>query len=67
MFSDSNRRNSDQFLALTDILDAKLGVGGAAIVIFHDGVADVYRVAGLDAVIEVSHIEGDGRDVMVRM
>ena len=67
MFSDSNRRYSDQFLALVDVLDAELGVGGAAIVVLHDGVTDVYRVAGLDAVVEVGHIEGYGRDVMIWM
>ena len=54
-----------QFVAFAEIFDAELGVGGATIVVFYDGVADIDRVAGLDVVEEVGHVEGDGRDVMV--
>jgi hypothetical protein len=49
------------------ILDAELGVGRSSIIILYDGVAYIDGIAGLDMVKEISHIEGDGRDMMVRM
>ena len=51
---------SHQFLALVKVADAELGVGGAAIVVLYDGVADIYRVAVLDVIEEISHIESYG-------
>ena len=56
-----------QFIAFAEVFDAELGVGGATIVVFYDGVADIDRVAGLDVVEEVGHVEGDGGDVVIRM
>ena len=56
-----------QFLAFAEVLYAELGVGGAAVVVFHYRIADIDRVAGLDVVEEVGHVERYCRDVMVRM
>ena len=51
---------SHQFLALVKVADAELGVGGATIVVLYDGVADIYRVAVLDVIEEIGHIESYG-------
>ena len=56
-----------QFVAFVEIPDAELGVGSAAIVVLYDRVADVDRIAGLDVIEEVGHIEGNRRDMVIRM
>lgn len=43
-----------------DVDDHQLDGGGVVVVVFFDGVADVDRLAGLDFVVEVRHVEGDG-------
>ena len=56
-----------QFFALVKVTDAELGVGCAAVVVLYYRIADIYRVAGLDVVEEICHIECDGRDMMIWM
>lgn len=49
------------------ILYAELGICSTPVVVLHDRIADVDRISGLDMVEEISHIECDGRDMMIRM
>ena len=49
------------------ILYAELGVCRSPVVVLHDGIAYIDGISGLDMVEEISHIECNGRDVMVRM
>ena len=56
-----------QFLTFVEIFNAQLSVGCATIIILYDAVAHIYRITGLDMVEEVSHVEGNGGDVVVRM
>ena len=56
-----------QFLAFVEIFNAQLSVGCATIIILYDAVAHIYRITGLDMVEEVCHIEGNRRDMVVRM
>ncbi len=50
-------RRLNQFVSFAEVLDAELGAGCAAVVVLHDGIADIYRITGLDVVEIVSHIE----------
>ena len=49
------------------ILYTKLGVGGAAIVILNYRITYIYRIAGLDMIEEISHIESNGGYMMIWM
>ena len=49
------------------VFDAELGIGCASIVVLDDRVADIYRITCLDVVKEVGHIEGDCRNMVVRV
>ena len=58
---------SDHFVTLVHILHSKLSVRCATIIVLHDRIADIDRIAGLDMVEEISHIESNGRNVMIRV
>lgn len=60
-------KKSDHLVALMHILDAELSVGCATIIVLYDRVADIYRIASLDVIEEISHIECNGRNMMVWM
>lgn len=53
-------KKSDHLVALMHILDAELSVGCATIIVLYDRVADIYRVAVLDVIKEIGHIESYG-------
>ena len=59
------RGRSDNVLALVHILDAQLDVGTAPVVVLDYGVADIERIAGLDVIIEIRHIEGYRRNLVI--
>lgn len=58
---------SDDIFPLVKILHAQLYGGVAAIVILHDGIADIERIAGLDVVVAVCHVERDSRYLEIRL
>ena len=57
----------DHLVPFTEVLDAELGVGSAAVVVLDDRIADVDRIACLYMVEERGHIEGYGGDMVVRV
>ena len=57
----------NELVALLDVFQAELEGGVAAIVVLYYGVADVERVAGLDVVVELGHVEGYGGDLVERL
>lgn len=52
-------------LPLTQVPYAQLDGGIAPIIVLDYGVADIERITVLDVVIEIRHIEGDGRDLVI--
>ena len=59
------KKGSDDILALVKVLQAELDIGIPPVVVFDDGVADVERIAGLDVFVEIGHIEGYGRNLVI--
>ena len=57
----------DHLVPFTEVLDAELGVGSAAVVVLDDRIADVDRIACLYMVEERGHVEGYGGDMVVRV
>ena len=55
----------DELVTLVHIFDTELDVRVAAIVVLHNGIAYIERIAGLDMVEEIRHVEGDGRNLMI--
>ena len=53
--------------AFADVPYPQLHIRIAAVVVLHDGVADVERIAGLDVVERAGHIEANRRDVPSRV
>ena len=64
-YSISNNGNLNQFIPLVKVLDAELGISRATVIVLNDRIADVNRIAGLDVVEEICHIECYRGDVVV--
>ena len=64
-YSISNNGNLNQFIPLVKVLDAELGISRATVIVLNNRIADVNRIAGLDVVEEICHVECYRRDVVV--
>ena len=64
-YSISNNGNLNQFIPLVKVLDAELGISRATVIVLNDRIADVNRIAGLDVVEEICHVECYRGDVVV--
>ncbi len=64
-YSISNNGNLNQFVPLVKVLDAELGISRATVIVLNDRIADVNRIAGLDVVEEICHVECYRGDVVV--
>lgn len=66
-YSISNNGNLNQFIPLVKVLDAELGISRATVIVLNDRIADINRIAGLDVVEEISHVECYRGDVVIRV
>ena len=58
-YSFRDNGNLDQFVSFAEVLDTELRGGCATVVILYYRIADIYRVASLDMVKVICHIECD--------